>query len=131
MAALAAYDMGAAFRYNLEKDLFLMIETEGQCLKMNSASEVFENALINKQELSVMNDYDKLLGHRVLFVEASLDTIAPPDLMLKPLAKRLESENGDVQYESLKSNHSFINFCFVIPTVSMLLGLSIFPHLAR
>lgn len=31
----------------MEKDLFLMIETEGQCLKMTSASEVYENALVN------------------------------------------------------------------------------------
>lgn len=108
VAAMAAYDIGAAFRYKLEKDLFLMIETEGQCLKMNSASDVFENALINQQELSVLNRYEALTDHNVLLVEASLDTIAPPDLMLKPLAGKLEEAGSEVTYRTIKSNHSFV-----------------------
>ena len=48
VVAMAAYDIGAAFRYKMEKDFFLMIETEGQCLKMESASAVYENGLINR-----------------------------------------------------------------------------------
>ena len=108
VAAMAAYDIGAAFRYKMEKDLFLMIETEGQCLKMQSASEVYENALINQQELSVLNRYDELIKKNVLLIEASYDTIAPPDKMLKPLAKKLEEAGGRVIYEKLASNHSFI-----------------------
>ena len=93
VAALAPYDIGAAFRYRLEKDLFLMIETEGQCLKMNSASEVYENALINQQTLSILNRYDDLAKHNVLLVEASLDSVAPPDKMIKPLADKLNELN--------------------------------------
>lgn len=108
VAALAAYDIGAAFRYKLEKDLFLMIETEGQCLKMNSASEVFENALHNCQELSVCFNYENLLHHNVLLVEAKYDTIAPPDKMLKPLAERLSAEGSRSEYAIISGNHSFI-----------------------
>jgi len=108
VAAMAAYDIGAAFRYNMEKDLFLMIETEGQCLKMSSASEVYENALINQQELSVLNRYEELLNRNVLLVEAAFDTIAPPEKMLRPLAKKLKEFGGNVQYETINSNHSFI-----------------------
>lgn len=108
VAAMAAYDIGAAFRYNMEKELFLMIETEGQCLKMESASEVYENALINCQELSVLDRYDELLKHNVLLVEAYYDTIAPPDKMLRPLAKKLEEEKSRIRYEVIKSNHSFV-----------------------
>ena len=108
VAAMAAYDIGAAFRYKLEKDLFLMIETEGQCLKMNSASEVYENALLNQQELSVLNRFENLIGKNVLLIEAEYDTIAPPDKMLKPLADKLQEANGKIEYESIKSNHSFI-----------------------
>lgn len=108
VAAMAAYDIGAAFRYKMEKDLFLMIETEGQCLKMQSASEVYENALINQQELSVLNRYDELIKKNVLLVEASYDTIAPPDKMLKPLANKLEEAGGKLTYEKLATNHSFI-----------------------
>ncbi len=108
VAALAAYDIGAAFRYKMEKDLFLMIETEGQCLKMNSAGEVYENALINQQELSVLNRYEELVKHKVLLVEAAYDTVAPPDKMLKPLAKKLEEKNAPVTYKTIKSNHSFV-----------------------
>lgn len=108
VVAMAAYDIGAAFRYKMEKDLFLMIETEGQCLKMTSASEVYENALVNQQELSVLNRYEELIHKNVLLVEASYDTIAPPDKMLKPLATKLAEAGGNIQYESIASNHSFI-----------------------
>ena len=108
VAAMAAYDIGAAFRYGMEKDLFLMIETEGQCLKMNSASEDYENALINQQELSILNRYDELVKHKVLLVEASLDTVAPPDKMLRPLAEKLERSGGLIKYISIKSGHSFV-----------------------
>lgn len=108
VVAMAAYDLGGAFRFKLEKDLFLMIETEGQCLKMNSASEVYENALNNYHELGVCNNYDKLVDHNVLLVEAKYDTIAPPDKMLRPLADKLEAESDRFGYVSLNSNHSFI-----------------------
>lgn len=108
VVAMAAYDIGAAFRYKMEKELFLMIETEGQCLKMTSASEVYENALLNQQELSVLSNYEALVKHNVLLVEASYDTIAPPDKMLKPLAQQLEEANANITYERIASNHSFI-----------------------
>lgn len=108
VVAMAAYDIGAAFRYHMEKDLFLMIETEGQCLKMESASEVYENALIRQQELSVLERYDELIKHNVLLVEATYDTIAPPDKMLKPLAKKLQENNAPITYEAINSNHSFV-----------------------
>lgn len=108
VAAMAAYDIGAAFRYRMEKDLFLMIETEGQCLKMNSASEVYENALNNQPELSVLNRYDELAKRNVLLIEAAYDTIAPPDKMLRPLADKLTELKGNVTYQSIKSNHSFV-----------------------
>lgn len=86
----------------------MMIETEGQCLKMNSASEVYENALINQQELSVLNGYDKLVGQNVLMVEAAYDTVAPPEKMLRPLADKLMEEKSNIRYITIKSNHSFI-----------------------
>ena len=108
VVAMAPYDIGAAFRYKMEKDLFLMIETEGQCLKMTSASDVYENALINQQELSILNRYDALAERNVLLVEATMDTIAPPDTMLRPLAEKLTKANGAVTYKSIKSNHSFV-----------------------
>lgn len=108
VVAMAAYDIGAAFRYHMEKDLFLMIETEGQCLKMESASEVYENALIRQQELSVLERYDELIKHNVLLVEATYDTIAPPDKMLKPLAKKLQENNASITYEAINTNHSFV-----------------------
>ena len=107
VAALAAYDIGAAFSNRLEKDLFLMIETEGQCLKMNSAGEVYENALNNRYELSVLNNSEKLDGMNILFVEASLDTVAPAEIMMKPLAGKLNVTSACVEYKTIVSGHSF------------------------
>ena len=106
--AMAAYDIGAAFRYHMEKDLFLMIETEGQCLKLTSASEVYENALLFREELSVLNRYDELVKHNVLLVEAVHDIVAPPDKMLRPLADKLQAAGGKITYETIRSNHSFV-----------------------
>ena len=106
-AALAAYDIGAAFRYGMDKDLFLMIETEGQCLKMNSAGEVYENALNNRFELSILNGCEALAGINILMVEASLDTVAPAEKMMKPLADKLMSLSAPVEYKSIVSGHSF------------------------
>ena len=108
VAALAAYDIGAAFDYKLEKELFLMIETEGQCLKMSSVADVYENASDNRQALSVVENAEKLTNHNVLLVEARYDTIAPPDKMLKPLANYLSKLGGKVAYETIQSNHSFV-----------------------
>ena len=107
VGAMAAYDIGAAFRFHLEKDLFLMIETEGQCLKMNSASEVYENALEHYHELGVCNGYEKLIDHQVLLIEAKYDTVAPPDKMLKPLADKLAAESERFSYVAVNGNHSF------------------------
>ena len=108
VVAMAAYDIGAAFDYKMEKDLFLMIETEGQCLKMSSVADVYENALNHRQELSLVNHFEKLAKHEVLLIEASYDTVAPPDKMLKPLAKCLEETGSRIYYEKIKSNHSFV-----------------------
>lgn len=108
VAALAPYDIGAAFRYHMEKELFLMIETEGQCLKMTSASEVYENALLHQQELGVLFNYEALTNRNVLLVEATYDTIAPPDKMLRPLAEKLKESDSTVRYEKIETNHSFV-----------------------
>ena len=107
VAALAAYDIGAAFRFKMEKDLFLMIETEGQCLKMNSAAEVYENALVHRDELSVLNRYDRLAEHRILFVEAELDSVAPAGKMMRPLSEKLKELSAPVTYKTIVSTHGF------------------------
>ncbi|MBP5428531.1 MAG: alpha/beta fold hydrolase [Clostridia bacterium] len=107
VAALAAYDIGAAFRYHLEKELFLMIETEGQCLKMNSAAEVYENARDFRGELGILNQYERLVSIPVLLVEASLDSVAPADKMMRPLWEQLKESSAPVTYQVIVSTHSF------------------------
>ena len=107
VAALAAYDIGAAFRYKMEKELFLMIETEGQCLKMNSAAEVYENARDYREELGILNQYESLAEHPVLLVEASLDRVAPADKMMDPLCEKLKELSAPVTYKAIVSTHSF------------------------
>lgn len=107
VAALAAYDIGAAFRYKMEKELFLMIETEGQCLKMNSAAEVYENALKYREELGILSQYEFLAEHPILLVEASLDSVAPADKMMRPLFEKLNDLSAPVTYKTIVSKHSF------------------------
>jgi len=109
VAAIAPYDLEAAFLNRMEKDLFLMIEIEGQCLKMTSASDVFENALDSYNQLSIYQTHQHLIYHNVLTVAATLDTVAPPSKMLMPLAKKLQSENygtGSFKLVEIESNHS-------------------------
>jgi len=107
VAALAAYDIGAAFRYKMEKELFLMIETEGQCLKMTSAADVYENAMKYREGLSVLSQYELLADHPVLLVEASLDSVAPADKMMRPLYEKLNELSAPVTYNTIVSTHSF------------------------
>lgn len=75
---------------------------------MNSAGDVYENALFHQQELSVLDRYEELTKHNVLLVEASYDRVAPPELMLRPLAGKLKERDVHITYESILSNHSFV-----------------------
>jgi len=107
VAAMAAYDMGVVFDNGLEKELFKMIEIEGQCLHLVSASDVYENAENNYKELAICHNIDKLRDKPVLLVEAEKDTIAPPDIMLRPAYEKLK-ESGNISYEVIYANHSFV-----------------------
>ena len=107
VAALAAYDIGAAFRNRMEKELFLMIETEGQCLKMNSAAEVYENGQKFREELGILNQYERLASLPVLLVEASRDSVAPAEIMMRPLCEKLKELSAPVTYEQIVSTHGF------------------------
>ena len=44
----------------------------------------------------------------MLLVEASLDSVAPPDKMIKPLADKLSEINVSLTYRAIKSSHSFV-----------------------
>ena len=107
VAALAAYESGSAVRYKMEKELFLMIETEGQCLKMNSAAQVYENALENREELGILSRYERLSALPVLLVEAALDSVAPADKMMRPLWEKLKALSAPVTYQQIVSTHGF------------------------
>ncbi|MCH5251580.1 MAG: alpha/beta hydrolase [Lachnospiraceae bacterium] len=107
VAAIAPYDLYAAFHKGLEKELFLMIEGEGQCLHMTSASAVYENAMEYSGSLSVVQTYDHLKDQNVLFVAATEDTVAPVEYMIMPVYDRLIKNPGKGQCEliSLDTNH--------------------------
>lgn len=110
--AMAPYDLHAAFENDLTKELFEMIEGEGQCLHMESAAAVYENAEENHQRLSVENTAEHLKHFDVLLVAAEKDTVAPPDLMINLLYNRLVLEaskgnGGTVKRASLITNHCF------------------------
>lgn len=105
--AMAPYDLHSAFTQNLTKEFFEMIESEGQCLHMESVSAVYENAEENHEKLSVASTAEHLKNFNVLLVAAEKDTVAPPELMIEPLYKSLLSYNSPVQKYSLNSNHCF------------------------
>lgn len=107
VAAIAPYDLNAAFENGLEKELFIMIEGEGQCLKMTSASAVYENARDKRHEFAILNTYHHLKDQNVFFVAAGKDTVAPPDIMIRPLYEKLKElpGRGNYRYETLQTNH--------------------------
>ena len=105
--AMAPYDLHAAFEHNLTEELFEMIEGEGQCLKMESAAAVYENAEQNHQRLSVEKTAEHLKNFPVLLVSAEKDTVAPPQLMIDPLFHELEKSGADVEKYSMNTNHCF------------------------
>ncbi len=107
VAAITPYDLHAAFQYGLEKELFLLIEGEGQCLHMTSASDVYENAMKYSGSLSVANTYRYLKDREVLFVAATEDVVAPAKYMILPVYEHLKKNPGKGQCElvTLDTNH--------------------------
>lgn len=107
VVAIAPYDLAACFTHGMEKELFEMIEKEGQCLKVTSLSDVYENAEENYEKLSILNTYSHLKDKNVLLIGAKFDDVAPPDLMVKPVYERLLSVegNGSHTYDILPTNH--------------------------
>lgn len=57
---------------------------------MNSAGDVYENALFHQQELSVLDRYEELAKHNVLLVEASYDRVAPPRTHAETIDRKIE-----------------------------------------
>lgn len=108
VAAIAPYDLSAAFQNKFEKELFLMIEREGQCLHMTSASAVYENAMENSEGLAILQTYNHLKHNNVLFIAANWDRVAPPEHMVLPVYNRLVANPGKGQYQlvTLDTNHS-------------------------
>lgn len=119
VAAIAPYDLDAAFANGLEKELFIMIEGEGQCLKMTSASEVYENAHYNSKELAVVDTYEHLKDRDVLFIAAEKDIVAPPEIMVRPVYERLTANpgKGTCKYVSLPTNHGLCGHRTVLAKV--------------
>ena len=66
-----------------------------------------ENALNHQYELGILNESDRLVEHKVLLVEASLDTVAPANRMMRPLFEKLSRLSASVTYETIVSTHSF------------------------
>ncbi len=108
VAAIAPYDLGAVFESEMQKELFFMIEEEGQCLKMESASAVYEDAKNHFQNLSIQKAYEHLKDQNVLFIGASEDDVAPPSMMIEPVYQKLKADpgKGSSTYILLKSNHA-------------------------
>lgn len=107
VAAIAPYDLKTGISESFEKELYEMIEGEGQYLKMTSVSALFDNARENAEKLALINTYDHLKDKNVLFVGADSDTVAPPNLMIEPVYKKLQENpgSGTSRYVSLKTNH--------------------------
>lgn len=105
--AMAPYDLHAAFVHNLTDELFQMIEGEGQCLHMQSAAQVYENAENHHDYLSVEKTSEHLKNFSVLLVSAEKDTVAPPSLMIDPLYLSLKKLNSDVEKYPMNTNHCF------------------------
>ena len=104
VAAIAPYDLDAAFQYGLEKELFFMIMTEGQCLKMTSVSDVYENAQAYRGQLALPATAEHLKEKNVLLIAATEDIVAPPTYMIEPLYQNLKASEKTT-YLTLKTNH--------------------------
>lgn len=108
VAAIAPYDLHGIFTNHMEKELFFMIEEEGQCLKMESVSVVYEDAKQVHESLSILSAYEHLKDRDVLFLGAEFDDVAPPHVMIEPVYHRLKEApgTGTASYICLKANHA-------------------------
>ena len=106
--AIAPYDLDYGFRTGTENDLKEMIHEEGNCLKLTSEEELFEDARKNSKVLSIPEAADDLKERNILFVGADCDDIAPPQNMIEPLFSRLEQSGSEPyhEYVLLHTDHS-------------------------
>lgn len=107
ITAITPYDLHVCFESGDTNSLFEMIEGEGQCLKMRSVSDVFENAEKYHERLSIKKTYEHLKDRNVLFIGAEYDEVAPPDKMILPVYDKLKAEpgTGSSSYTLLATNH--------------------------
>ena len=90
-----------------QQSLFEMIEGEGQCLKMTSVSDVFENAEAYYEKLSIQKTFEHLKDRKVFFIGARDDDVAPPEQMIRPIYEKLSAWQGQgtCSYILLPTNH--------------------------
>lgn len=102
--SIAPYDLGYVFENGIENTLREMINLEGRCLKLESEDKLFENGAANSEKLSLKNAAEDIEDVNTLFVGAELDTVAPPDEMIKPLFAKLQTDRH--KYVSLHTEHN-------------------------
>ncbi len=94
ITAITPFDLAYCFMNDCQNSLFEMIEGEGQCLKMTSVSDVFENAEAYYEKLSIQKTFEHLKERNVLFIGAKNDDVAPPEYMIRSVYEKLRNWSG-------------------------------------
>ena len=112
-AAIAPFDFGAIGE-NSEGDDKALRFLQGmfkECivpLKGTAVEELINEATVNGDKWSFINNAEKLAGHKLLLIAAKRDNLSIPELHYYPLVnKMLKYNTENFEYKMIDSDHSF------------------------
>lgn len=105
---MAPYDMPWFFE-NGHEDEFKALLPEGDCLKQESPTSLYENALACYRDLAFSQAYEDMKDRNLYFIGGAKDYLAPPATMIEPLFNKLKAHKTTAvqKYDLLPSDHSF------------------------
>ncbi|MEA4965311.1 MAG: alpha/beta hydrolase [Oscillospiraceae bacterium] len=105
---MAPYDMPWFFEHGQE-ETFRALLTDGSCLRQETPTSMYEDAVQCYQGLGFSQAYEDLKNRNLYFIGAKKDCLALPCDMIEPLWKKLSAHHTDAnqRYDLIDSDHSF------------------------
>lgn len=105
---MAPYDMPLVLNQGRDAE-FLSLLAEGSCLRQQTPTAMYENAVNYCKDLGFAQAYEDLKDRNIYFIGGKKDFLAPPDDMIVPLWDRLShhASAATQKYDLIDSDHSF------------------------
>ncbi len=110
VAALAPYDLPSFIERGDEEPMKELLAADAKVLRLRSRDSLYDGAAdCFRSGYGFSHAYDDLKDRNVYFIGASLDDVAPPDMMIEPLWSRFAGHDTQAvqQYDIVDTDHGF------------------------